>query len=55
MLAKLKDLQRTIKPINRGVTEMISSPISKSQFEDSIRFVNVSHEEYSSLEYMLVP
>lgn len=34
---------------------MMSSSISKSQFEGSVRLLNVSHKEHSSLEYILVP
>lgn len=56
MLAKMKEFQRTIKlKKTLEMTKMISSPFSKSQFEDSIRFFNVSHKDHSSLEYTLVP
>lgn len=55
MQAKMKEFQRTIKSKSLKMTKMMSSPISKSQFEGNIRFFNVSHKKHSSLEYIIAP
>lgn len=55
MSATMKEFQKIIPFKNLKMAKMMSSRISKSQFEDSIGCFNVSHKKQSLLEYTLVP